>query len=232
MLLHGQRRSKKIKDAIGNSRTTWKNLDAVKGEIKQQRSSELKLGGEYTPANLAYKTLRKNRYIEMLRQAMKKRMEDELSLSEAVVKADKFFAQALLTNSSRDVLMSRVNGIPLDRDLHSTIIYSEKPVSLELPEVDKKTTFNARVIKANYWPGHDGDGFLILELDSPDLSRCHELFRRSGIIPTFPTYQPHITLVHPVANKDTYADWIARFNAELVHRPMHLQLYWGGISIT
>lgn len=153
-----------------------------------------------------------------------------IALTEASVSTREFFAQALMTVDSMQQLIARC-PIQLDQELHCTIIYSTKPVkNIELPEVTQGQCYFAKVKEFHHWAG-TGNGFIVALLDSEDLQTAHKLFRDVGIIPTFPDYKPHITLVHPVPDVSVFQDWLTAANESLVEHPLVLELYWGGINL-
>lgn len=154
----------------------------------------------------------------------------DTTLKEASVSTGAFFAQALMTVESMHQLIARC-PVELDQDLHCTIIYSTEPLkNTELPEVKQGQRYLAKVKEFHHWVG-TGSGFIVALLDSEDLQVAHEQFRDAGIIPTFPEYKPHITLVHPVPDPSVYTEWLTAANESLVEHPLVLTLYWGGISL-
>ena len=153
-------------------------------------------------------------------------------LTEACVTANGLFAQALLTTHSKIHLLARVPLEQVAEDLHCTIIYSDKPVAnIEIPTFNKDGRYHAMATEVVHWPGHDNDGYLVVKLQSEDLNTIHAKFRDAGIVPNFADYNPHISLVHPVADIEQYKEWMEHFNQSLADEPLVLELYYGGISL-
>ncbi len=94
-------------------------------------------------------------------------------------------------------------GLPLHdddfEDLHSTVIYSKDrfPSNTKIPH-DRQ--FSAFVKDVQFWDGHDGDGYVVLVLDSPDLVALHQEWKDRGLIHSFDDYTPHVTLKSKLAN--------------------------------
>ena len=93
--------------------------------------------------------------------------------------------------------IAKALGVPLrDEDfeeLHSTVMYSKghSPHDLSI-QPDQK--FVAFIKDIEFWDGHDGDGYLVVTLDSPDLQALHKEWIARGLVHSFPDYSPHVTL--------------------------------------
>lgn len=104
----------------------------------------------------------------------------------------------------RDIMTSLLQGLQLDDKLHCTIMYSENdPLSAhKLALANPQERHAARASKLVWWPGSNGTGYLVLQLDSPDLVKLHRRWiRLADMKHSFDDYKPHITLVNPI--KDT-----------------------------
>lgn len=93
--------------------------------------------------------------------------------------------------------IAKALGVPLHDDdfeeLHSTVMYSKGHFARDLSiKADQK--FVAFVKGIEFWDGHDGDGYLVVTLDSPDLQALHTEWAARGLVHSFPDYSPHVTL--------------------------------------
>jgi hypothetical protein len=80
-------------------------------------------------------------------------------------------------------------------DIHCTVMYSTTPPSYWT--VDPAMQFDADCRALHWWPGHDKVGYLVMELESDDLSAFHRYWKDKGCTPIFPDYRAHITLCTP-----------------------------------
>lgn len=100
-------------------------------------------------------------------------------------------------------LCTRAGIVELESDLHCTIMYSPNKC---LPESSatkwSKNQYKAVGKKFRWWVGHDNAGYLILELDSPELEKEHLRLKELGCVSTFPNYVPHLTLRNNFYFKD------------------------------
>lgn len=87
-------------------------------------------------------------------------------------------------------------------EIHVTLIYSKRTIleAKKLCEPDKK--FQGTFRKLNWWAGHDKAGYLVLEIDSPDLHRRHNFWKLRGGTHTFHKYSPHLTLATGVKKEE------------------------------
>lgn len=113
-------------------------------------------------------------------------------------------------------------------ELHCTIMFSPAGiVNEESKDNDLNAvpfTVAARVVRFEFWPGRDEDGYLVALLQSPALESIHKLWRLRGCIPTFEEFKPHITIQTPF---DEYRElgWrLKSANNELVYNPMLIRL--------
>lgn len=122
--------------------------------------------------------------------------------------------------------------LPFTDDWHCTIIYAKTSLSnVNLPYIDKHQRFEAVGYELVFWEGHDKEGYVVLKLDSVDLTRVHNQFRDVGIEPTFKDYQPHLTLIHPVSEPEKLKDYIEQYNKILNDYPLELEFYYSGYTI-
>lgn len=78
-------------------------------------------------------------------------------------------------------------------DLHCTVVYSRKtPVGLEVPEPNQM--FEAALDGAQFWPGHDNAGCLVVAVNSAPLLKLHQHYLACGCEHSFAEYNPHMTL--------------------------------------
>lgn len=102
-------------------------------------------------------------------------------------------------------------------DMHSTLIYSQKPHVDEIePKSYQVTTTFLRFSKF----GKDGES-LVIELYSPELIRRNEeLVREHKFISDFDEYKPHVTLIYDAQDIDINSippiDFVLNFEKEYV----------------
>ena len=117
--------------------------------------------------------------------------------------------------------LPNADALPLDeleRDPHVTLIYSrETPVSIPAIAYPIKGSPKAKIIDIVYWEGHDKDGYVVLKLDSPDLTKFNQMFIHAGATHSFPDYTPHMTLNSHVGEcTDEVLCWIDHAKEKVV----------------
>lgn len=157
--------------------------------------------------------------------------------NEAVVTVPtSIFVKALpVTNS---ILRIKDRLAPLEQwgqkileDLHCTVIFSKTPGVVNLPCPDKDERYMALSKEIVFWPGHNGDGYLVLKLHSPDLVNLNKCFQEAGLENSHPEYTPHISLLHPHVQTPEYEDVIKKLNEEMTSSPIVFEFYYGGMSL-
>lgn len=87
------------------------------------------------------------------------------------------------------------------QELHCTIMYAPAGVgSSDIRDNDLNPVplpCTARVLRFEFWEGHDNAGYLVAVLKSDALNHIHNLWRLRGCIPTFSEYKPHMTIQTP-----------------------------------
>lgn len=89
-------------------------------------------------------------------------------------------------------------GKDLPKDVHCTVMYSTKSIDNNIAKQFSKNLYNGYAKKFEYWDGHDNAGYLVLKLESDDLSSEHKRLKENGCKPTFDSYSPHITIQTPI----------------------------------
>lgn len=94
--------------------------------------------------------------------------------------------------------------MPMNEDqdigLHCTVMYSKVPLKVTPVQAIaanvrvKDLIMKGKVVKFDYWDGHNNKGYLVARLDSPDLEARHNAWKARGAKPTFDPYEPHITI--------------------------------------
>lgn len=123
-------------------------------------------------------------------------------------------------------------------DMHVTVIHSKKGLTL----AEQHAAWNSGIFGVNqqydatpkhftHWAGHDETGYLVLELDSPELSKVNKWLRDTFDMPvSFDEYKAHLTIV-----TDAYAkggtDAVEKLIAELNKIPMPDTLTFQGLRI-
>lgn len=96
-------------------------------------------------------------------------------------------------------------GSPLSaeqmNDLHCTVMYSRVTPSGD-PTVVSDKVYTAIPQHVEFWPGHDKAGYLVLKMESPELSALNKFYRGQGCVPTFDVYQCHMTLKTPIPHEE------------------------------
>jgi hypothetical protein len=114
--------------------------------------------------------------------------------------ADGVYGCRFLTTPSQKLLSECCAPLGLSfsaresQTLHVTTLFSK-----QLPNQILKNTsrLSVRVKSPNYWDGHDSAGYLVLELESPELLQYHERWMKCGATHSFDSYLPHMTLKTP-----------------------------------
>lgn len=109
------------------------------------------------------------------------------------------------TTESRDELdkfLDKCFGIKCRDDVHATVMYSTKSIDTNLAKQYSKNVYSAYPKEFQYWDGHDNSGYLVLKIDSDDLSQEHDRLVSHGCKPTFSPYSAHITIIHPIDKED------------------------------
>lgn len=120
---------------------------------------------------------------------------------------------ALPDNKSRTKLVhiSSALGHPISveesEDLHSTVIYSKGAFPSKFDF--SRQYFGAKITGLEFWDGHDNDGYVVVTLDSPDLTAENRRWTTLGLKHSFEDYTPHVTLFSKI---DKTEDLIQRIN--------------------
>lgn len=114
-------------------------------------------------------------------------------------------------------------------DLHCTIMYSKTNFNGYLPYsiFDKDKRYSAYPEHVTYWPGDKGDGYLVLEINSPDLLMAHTQWRIYGLEPSYEVYKAHVTLSHPV-DEEQARRYCLKANSDPLLFLYELKFYNGG----
>lgn len=113
-------------------------------------------------------------------------------------------------------------------ELHCTIMYSPTGISSDHRDNDLSPiplVCAARVVRFEFWPGHDDDGYLVAVLKSDMLQSIHNLWKLRGCIPTFPEYKPHVTVQTPFEEYRGFSHRLKLANAALEASPILLRLH-------
>lgn len=124
-----------------------------------------------------------------------------------------------------------VEDVVSQEDVHCTLIYSRDSA----PHVVKvggllikgPYNFHATPKQVRWWSGHDGDGYLVLELDSSNLHDRHLHWKELGAKHSFPEYVPHVTLASPF--EEPKKSWLNNINKAL--QTESFNLVFGGEQV-
>ena len=115
------------------------------------------------------------------------------------------FAQIL--NIIREPLENEGLKVYSQEEFHCTVMYSkeEAPHSIRVIKLldAQPYTWKGWSDKLDYWPGHDGSGYVVLRINSRDLAIRHEQYKDLGCKHSFPEFEAHITIADDVAFKPT-----------------------------
>lgn len=150
-----------------------------------------------------------------------------------VVAPSGIFVRAIPTLDTQVQIHNKFMEAPGERldDLHCTLMYSLSSVTVQVPFsfMDKDKRYLAYATQVSYWPGNNGDGYLVLELNSADLLLAHTNWKTYGFEPTYKTYRPHVAISHPVDEEQA-----RRYSLDVNRRPFFflkaLRFYMGGIA--
>jgi hypothetical protein len=112
-------------------------------------------------------------------------------------------------------------------ELHCTIMYSPTGIDPEHRDNDLNPIplpCSARVVRFEFWEGHDEDGYLVAVLNSPTLNSLHRLWKLRGCISTFSEYRPHITLQTPFEEYKGLTHRMKLANEAIIHSPIVIRL--------
>lgn len=123
-------------------------------------------------------------------------------------------------------------------DMHVTVIHSKKGLMLAEQHVawasgyfGVNQVFDAKPKHFTHWAGHDETGYLVLELDSPELAEVNSFLRNTFDLPvSFDEYKAHLTIVTDAYTKGGEAA-VEKLIAALNQIPMPQQLLFQGLRI-
>jgi len=115
------------------------------------------------------------------------------------------YVSVIPTKSSYNKVLSVAkkyySDIKFVSDPHITLVYSKVVISDDAinkaHSTSKKTnvTRTAKVVKVEWWPGHDRIGYLVLQLESTSLDTLNKIYTDAGYTAAnYNKYKPHITL--------------------------------------
>ncbi len=138
------------------------------------------------------------------------------------VKNEAFTGLVKLLEASCPITFNEVYDDP-----HVTVMYSPKsPNALAaslIHDSHEHNEFLARSIRVLLWPGHNGKGYVVLKLLCPDLCLLHEKLKKTGAVPTFSPYAPHMTLCKDCGDfTQDIKNWQSRVNTLLGTSPILL----------
>lgn len=117
----------------------------------------------------------------------------------------------------------------LNEKSHCTIMYSHDKVASDFYRAHQfgRNTYNARAERFKWWAGGNGDGYLVLLLESPELKEEHNRLRQLGCTPTLDDYTPHVTIMTPIQfeSEDECAKFIRYGNLLLRRNGPEIQLH-------
>jgi len=130
------------------------------------------------------------------------RISINLKSQSAYTGSNGLYSSVKLTQNSKLQLVNLCKSVDIEvdeKELHCTVIYSEKHVSdLDAVRSYSRKIYEATADQIKWWEGHDKAGYLVLGLTSQQLSDEHIRLKKLGCEPTFDEYSPHITLMTPI----------------------------------
>ena len=120
---------------------------------------------------------------------------------------------------------------PLIDDLHCTLMFSKTSLkNMWMPTINKEKRFLAWSEELVHWPG-SGD-YIVLKLRSDALTGLHNRFRDEGLVPTFPDYNPHVSLLYQIQDVPKALQIMERLNGYLKQSgSMELEFYYDGYTL-
>jgi hypothetical protein len=123
---------------------------------------------------------------------------------------------------------------PLDQ--HVTVLHSKRGLTLseqnELPlaGLNASRRFNVKPKEFIHWEGHDSEGYVVLELESPELTAVNAWLRSTFNMPvSFDDYRPHVTIAtNAYSNSREYAQSLCD---ELNRLPRPENLVFTGLRV-
>lgn len=123
-------------------------------------------------------------------------------------------------------------------DMHVTVIHSKKGLSLAEQHAAWSSgyfgvnqEFSTKPKHFTHWAGHDDTGYLVLELDAPELAKINGWLRSNFDLPvSFDEYKAHLTIVTDAYTKGG-ADAVEKLIAELNKIPMPDEIKFQGLRI-
>lgn len=82
-------------------------------------------------------------------------------------------------------------------DLHLTLMYSKQTPDAQRVKALISNPVHSVIgipLRFRYWDGHDKKGYIVLEMESPDLAARHEQYKEAGCEHSFDDYTPHVTI--------------------------------------
>ena len=92
-------------------------------------------------------------------------------------------------------------------NFHVTVIHSKTGMALKEQQdawaaLQADAVFRAIPKHVTHWSGHNDTGYIVLELDAPELAEIHQFLKTTFDLETsFPDYRAHITLVEDAYKK-------------------------------
>ena len=120
------------------------------------------------------------------------------------------YASVVPTGTFRDILSDLINRYVKEGDktglwdLHSTVVWSKASIGEAQQhtlsrEYSVETVFTASPREVVVWKGHNNEHYLVLLLESKDLTHANQRMLELGLPPANFDYQPHVTLAKRVS---------------------------------
>lgn len=143
---------------------------------------------------------------------------------EGYTRAKGLYVGAYLSPNFAQPILALCDALGLERpdasDLHCTVMYSREVAPPRLPAV--KQAVNALVTSVQHWVGHNGQTYVVADVQSMAICQLHSRFARASARHSFPAYRPHITLgkiENPTADFEKRVDDL---NWKLKVDPIHV----------
>lgn len=109
-------------------------------------------------------------------------------------------------------------------DPHLTVIWSKSVVSrCEIQSICESNCqrYLGHATSVSYWEGHGKVGYIVLNINSPDIQDLHELLIKMGAVHSHNSYEPHVTIASNVgAINSEIRNWIASVNEKLKRKAL------------
>lgn len=109
---------------------------------------------------------------------------------------------------------------------HLTLMWSRQQVARkQIEAVLDARPHQAAVTGVSYWPGRAGIGFIVFNVQCPEIIAAHEMLEKLGACHSYDRFEPHMTIATDVgAINSEIRNWLGVMNERLWLKPMTCRL--------